>query len=108
MKRIFALLPAILLTATFVQPSSALPVAKSTVGSSAVEEVGYRKCRWHNGHRHCRWVEDGPSVILEFGGRDRHRHGHHHHNNHHNNGHDRGGDGRGDGGGGHDGKRHNH
>jgi hypothetical protein len=50
--------------------------------TSAVEQVNYRRCWWHNGHRRCRWVGDsygyGPGVNLYFGGGGHRGHGHHH------------------------------
>jgi len=82
MKRTLLALPALLIAGAFATPSMAMPVGKPAATESAAQEVGYRKCRWHNGHRHCRYVDDGPSVSIHLG-RDRHRHhrryGHRHH-----------------------------
>jgi hypothetical protein len=90
MKRTLLALPCLILAGAFATPSSAMPVGKPAVSESAVQEVGYRKCSWRHGHRHCRYVNDGPSVTIQLG-RDRHRHhrrygkrhynnyGHHHH-----------------------------
>jgi hypothetical protein len=78
MKRILLVLPAMMMSGALATPSSAMPVAKSGVAeSSAVEQIGYRKCGWHNGHKHCRYVDNSPSVSIELGGRHRHRHGNH-------------------------------
>jgi hypothetical protein len=79
MKRYLAVLPALVMAGAFAAtPSTAMPVAKSTAQSSAtVEKVGYRKCYWRHGHKHCRWIDDGPSVSIEFGRRHRHHHGYH-------------------------------
>ena len=94
MKRFLLVLPAMMMAGALATPSSAMPVAKSGAAqTSAVEQIGYRKCGWHNGHRHCRYVDDSPSVSIELGGRHRHRHGH---NNDHRRGH---GYGHNDGGG---------
>jgi len=73
MKRRLLALSALLTAGAFATPSTAMPVGKSSTVEPAVQEVGYRKCRWHNGHRHCRYVDDGPSVSVHIG-RDRHRH----------------------------------
>ena len=76
-------------------PASAAPLGTATLdvtGSKAVaEQVAYRRCWRHKGHRHCRWVEDdygynsypgyygyGPGINLYFGGGG-HRHHHHGH-----------------------------
>lgn len=77
MKRYLIALPALVLAGAFATtPSTAMPAAKSTTAqTSAVEQVGYRKCFWRHGHRHCRWIDDGPSVSIEFGRKHRH-HGH--------------------------------
>jgi len=60
-------------------PASGLKGIEATTTSSLTEQVGYRRCWWRYGHRHCRWVDDGysygPSINLRFGG----RHGHHRH-----------------------------
>src|SRR5690349_16965509 len=87
MKRILMVLPAVMMAGALATPSSAMPVAKSGAApSSAVEQIGYRKCAWHNGHRHCRYIDDSPSVSIELGGRHRHRHGHHYDRHHHDHG----------------------
>jgi hypothetical protein len=89
MKRFLLVVPAMVMAGALATPSSAMPVAKSGASdASVVEQVGYRKCRWHDGHRHCRYVDDSPSVSIEFG--KRHRHGHrygHRHDRHHDHGH---------------------
>jgi hypothetical protein len=54
-------------------------------GASVTEQVGYRRCWWRNGHRRCRWVDEGysygPSINLEIGG-ERHGQRRHHRGNH--------------------------
>ena len=68
-------------------PASAAPLGSvdgvKSGTASAAEQVAYRRCWWRNGHRHCRWVDDGygygPGVNLYFGGG---RHGHHHRRHH--------------------------
>jgi hypothetical protein len=92
MKRILFVLPAIVMAGAVATPGNAMPVAKSAASeASAVEQVGYRKCRWHDGHRHCRYVDDSPSVSIELGGR-KHRHGHRYGHRHgHGHGHNDGG-----------------
>jgi hypothetical protein len=77
MKRCLLALPALLIAGAFATPSTAMPAGKSSTVVSAVQDVGYRKCAWRHGHRHCRYVDDGPSVSIQIG-RDRHRH--HRHN----------------------------
>jgi hypothetical protein len=65
----------------------AVPATAASVGNldglrqgaqPAAEQVAWRRCWWHHGHRHCRWVHRGygygPGVNLYFGG---HRHGWH-------------------------------
>ena len=64
---------------------------KAAAGAeSSVDKVGYRRCWWHNGHRHCRrsggyypyygygaspyYYGYGPSFGLYFGGGRRHHH----------------------------------
>ncbi len=80
MKRILLVLPAMVMAGALATPSSAMPVAKSGASeTSAVEQIGYRKCAWHNGHRHCRYVDNSPSVSIELGNRHRHRHYDRHH-----------------------------
>ena len=70
MKRILLVLPAMIMAGALATPSSAMPVAKSGAAkSSAVEQIGYRKCGWHNGHKHCRYIRQLPSVSIELGGR---------------------------------------
>jgi len=67
---------------------------KASAGSaSSIEKAAYRRCWWHHGHRHCRWVGGGyysdydypyyygPGVGFYFGG-GRHWGGHHHHHHH--------------------------
>ena len=63
-------------------PASSLQSLEAA-NSSLTEQVGYRRCYWHRGHRHCRWVDDGyrygPSINLNIGGGHRgHRHRRHH------------------------------
>ena len=63
-------------------PASSLQSLEAA-NSSLTEQVGYRRCYWHRGHRHCRWVDDGylygPSINLNLGGGHRcHRHRRHH------------------------------
>lgn len=72
--------------AALATPASAAPASLEGIKGntpSAAEHVAYRRCWWHRGHRHCRWVEDGygygPGVNLYFDGRRGHRHHHHHH-----------------------------
>jgi hypothetical protein len=56
------------LAALPVQAAPSFNAAAAAAGkTSAVEQVGYRRCWWRNGVRHCRWV-DG-SVDLNFGTR---------------------------------------
>lgn len=63
-------------------PASAAPIGsvngvQVADGASIAEQVGYRKCRWHNGRKHCRWVEGygyGPSVGVHIGDGDRRGH----------------------------------
>lgn len=69
-------------------PASAAPVGNISglveKPTSAAEQVRYRRCWWHHGHRHCRWYGGhhywgyGPSVGLYYGGHRRHW-GHRHH-----------------------------
>lgn len=62
-------------------PASGLKGLESTTTSSLTEQVGYRRCWWRYGHRHCRWVGGyGPSISLHFGGRHGHRHYRRYHN----------------------------
>jgi hypothetical protein len=80
-------------------PASAAPLSGVQGGvpeaAPAVEKAAYRRCWWHHGHRHCRWVATryydygyyddypygygygyGPSVGFFFGGGGGgHRHG---------------------------------
>ena len=88
----------------FAIPAQAAPISGAngvTAGlqTSAAEKASYRRCWWHHGHRHCRWVNDdygyygydngyygyGPSVGVFIGGRGHggrghggHGHGHRH------------------------------
>jgi hypothetical protein len=76
-----------MLTLGFVTaPASAAPTGsiglEAAGGASIADQVGYRNCRWHNGRKHCRWVEGygyGPSVGVYIGDGDRrgHRRGRH-------------------------------
>jgi hypothetical protein len=44
-------------------PAGASAVDLKTAATTSVEQVRYRRCWWHNGHRHCRYYrDDGPSV----------------------------------------------
>jgi hypothetical protein len=85
---IFAL--GILATPASAAPASGLQGAEAGTGASATEQVAYRRCWWHRGHRHCRWVDTysyGPSINLHIGGgRHGHRHRHHRHHGHHHRG----------------------
>lgn len=54
-------------------PASGLKGIEATTTSSLTEQVGYRRCWWRYGQRHCRWVGGyGPSINLHFGGRNGH------------------------------------
>jgi hypothetical protein len=67
----------VLATPSLAAPASGLKGIESTTTSSITEQVGYRRCWWRYGHRHCRWVDGyGPGVSLYFG--ERH-HGYRHH-----------------------------
>jgi hypothetical protein len=56
-------------------PASGLKGIEAATTSSLTEQVGYRRCWWRYGHRHCRWVGGyGPSINLHFGERHGHRH----------------------------------
>jgi hypothetical protein len=68
-------------------PASAAPVGNvagvHTPNTSNVEQAAYRRCWWHNGHRHCRLYRTygygyGPTFGFSFGG-GRHFHGGGHH-----------------------------
>ena len=62
--------------------SSAQALPSLNVGTqdtSSVQKVDYRRCWWHDGIRHCRWIRDGayyyddgyyaaPFVGFAFGG----------------------------------------
>ena len=58
----------------FTAPASAAPTANlqgaaPEAGTSAGEQVSYKRCYWRHGHRHCRRVHSyGPSVGLYWGG----------------------------------------
>jgi hypothetical protein len=70
----------VLATPSLAAPATGLKGVESQASSSLTEQVAYRRCWYHHGHRHCRWVGGyGPSVSLHFGG---HRHGHRHHRRH--------------------------
>jgi hypothetical protein len=67
----------LLATPSLAAPATGLQGIESQTSSSLTEQVAYRRCWWHRGHRHCRWVGGyGPSIRLHFGGR------HHHHRHH--------------------------
>lgn len=65
----------------FAAPASAAPTANlqgaaPEAGESAAEKVAYKRCWWHRGHRHCRWVRHhGPRLGFYWGGHRRHWHG---------------------------------
>ena len=76
--------------------SWAVPVSAAPLGTldgiksentSAAEQVSYRRCWWHKGHRHCRRYGGygyypyygSPGISFYFGGG---RHRHHHHRRH--------------------------
>lgn len=72
--------------ATFAAPASAAPASLEGVkggAPSATEHVAYRRCWYHRGHRHCRYVREGyryePGVNLYIGGGRHHHHRHHRH-----------------------------
>jgi hypothetical protein len=69
-------------------PASAAPMSgvndvTAGVPTSAAQEVA-RRCYWHRGHRHCRYVGHGygPGVSIHIG-RDRHGRHHRRRNHHH-------------------------
>ena len=82
-------------TTLSMQPASASPLsgaAKLNKSTSVVEKAAYRRCWWHRGHRHCRWVgysnyyDDypydygysyGPGIGFFFGGGGHRHHGWH-------------------------------
>ena len=86
-------------------PASAAPVGNvagvRAPNTSNVEQAAYRRCWWHNGHRHCRIYRTygyydpyyydygygyGPTFGFSFGG-GRHFHGGHRGGGHHGGGH---------------------
>jgi len=79
----FALALGFLTAPASATPLSAMDGVRSGDIASAAEQVSYRRCWWHKGHRHCRWVDDGygygPGINLYFGGGGRHGHGHRRH-----------------------------
>ena len=68
---------AVLATPVSAAPASGLQGIDAASSGSLAEHVNYRRCWWHHGYRHCRWVGErysyGPSISLRFG------HGHRHH-----------------------------
>jgi hypothetical protein len=64
----------------FAVPASAAPISSlqgvtADRTTSIAESVAYRRCWWHHGYRHCRWVGGwgyGPSF--RFGHWRHHRH----------------------------------
>ena len=76
----FALALGFLAAPASAAPLGAMDGIRSGDAASAVEQASYRRCWWRNGHRHCRWVDDGygPGVNLYFGGGRHHRHHRHH------------------------------
>jgi len=63
-------------------PAGSTTGLKAAAGTeTSVDQVGYRRCWWHHGHRHCRYYGDrgyygyGPGINFYWGG---HRHRHHH------------------------------
>jgi len=87
MKSLFAL--SLIASLGAVAPATATPLSgiqnAAPAAEPAVEKAAYRRCWWHHGHRHCRWVATryydygyyddypgyygyGPSVGLYFGG----------------------------------------
>lgn len=76
MKLWLSTLSALVLAGTLATSAQALPLAKSgATEPAAVQEVGYRKCWWKYGERHCRYVSGGPSVNLYIGNGRRHYRG---------------------------------
>ena len=75
----------VLATPSLAAPATGLNGIESQAGSSLTEEVAYRRCWYHRGHRHCRWVGGyGPGFSLHFGGCHGYRHHRHHrHYGHH-------------------------
>jgi hypothetical protein len=74
-------------------PASAAPLGTldgiKSEDTAAAEQVSYRRCWWHKGHRHCRrygghgyypyYGYGYPGFTFYFGGG---RHRHHHHRRH--------------------------
>jgi hypothetical protein len=90
MLKSLSLTSAVLALGVLASPAVAAPASSlqgmEAANPSLTDQVAYRRCYWHRGHRHCRWVSDGyrygPSINLQFGGRHGHRHRHHRHHRH--------------------------
>jgi len=75
---------AVLATPASAAPASGLKGIDAGSSGSLAEHVGYRRCWWSHGYRHCRWVGDGyynygPSFSLRFGHRHHRHHGYYRH-----------------------------
>ena len=69
-------------TPSMAAPASGLKGLEAGQSAPVAEQVGYRRCWWRHGYRHCRWVDDGysygPGISLRFGGHRHHHYGRYH------------------------------